>query len=128
MNVDLKATIRNEIEKFLRHRVPILWHNLKGGAKPESFIHIHEVPAKLFAIESFNIVRDDETALALIGPKPDERHLLNAVSAHGERHQFALNTIYCAINRPLRKRNLLPITQMNLLQMLAKRYRKTRAQ
>src|SRR5215469_14896269 len=64
-------------------------------------------------------MRHHKTAGGSVGPEPDERHLLDSARFHQAAQKFLVQRVYGEIYRPGGEWQLLPVTEISLLQVAA---------
>src|SRR5579863_2612902 len=122
VDIHLKSTPNDLLQKLIRHRISVLWNNLERAVKTKAFIQIHQFWTKVLTVVTLDIMSNDDAAGKLLRPEPNERHFFQAVGAYCQSHQPPVNPIHSGIDGPLRKWNLVPVSQVNFLEAFANRH------
>jgi len=95
---------------------------------PDGIVEIHQLGAEVPAGQVFDVVRHDGAARGTIGPEPDKGQPLKPLRPHRQREQPLETPVDRSIDRPLWKRNVLPVAQIGALNVPPNRHRQERAQ
>src|SRR5581483_12209520 len=123
VNIDLKPTLPDLFQGGRRDGVSLFRNELKRGFDSRFVVQIHERTAEAQTLFSFHVVRHKGATGMSIGPKPDERYLIDTLDVHCLQQQRFMQQVHGAIKRPARKFVRGPLAEEETLQMPAPTYR-----
>src|SRR5712692_8043361 len=106
------------MEEAGRDLVTLLRHDLERRFDSDGVIQIHEARAEVSSGQGLHIVSEDGATAGTIGPEPDEWDSVDRVGLQNQGKQGFHEIVDGAINRPARKTQSVPTSQVQSLEML----------
>src|ERR1700678_244228 len=100
VDVEFESAATDEGNVFVGNFVALFRDNLERCANAMRFVEINELAGKVPARGGFHVVGDNQRVGSAIGPKPDERHSLNAIGLHREPQDSLVQGVHGEIHRP----------------------------
>src|SRR5215471_15879539 len=119
VHVEFKPSSPDLAEKFLGDGISFFRNNLEGRFDANGIVEVHQLRAEVSSGQLIHIMRHDDATRRAIGPKPDEGQLLYAQGRHRASEKLFEELFDCSVDRPARKRDLVPAVQRYSLDLPA---------
>src|ERR1700691_2564615 len=119
LHSDFKTTLAYRFQKSRRNFISSLRDHLERRLHSVSIVNIHELSAEIPAQSRFDIMGHDRGTRSTLRPEPDKWNSLHFLRLEFKKHHAFKQIVHAPINRPMRKRYLIPAFEMNSLKILS---------